>query len=742
MYFELALISIVVAGAYWGWYYLARPPQGSYLRGLMQLGAALLAGIGLYGLDTEGAPWMGAAGAIGVGAGVSMMVLAPLARSLGRRAAAADHLRLAGRLLDVAEVLAPGSGISEEKALLVAITEIRAGHIDHTIEQLRAARERVGADARTAIDERIAMLYLAAYRWQDALVHAEAHLLGTLLTEPPPAAPPADPGEGARPPPPLRRALGLAPPVWVELLGAYGRTGDLDRSARMVARLEDVCAGRDDAAVWIHRARLMFLALAGRPAAVATLVEPRHARHMSAAARAYWLAVAHEHTGDRAAATAAYEKARGRSKGRPRDLIDQALAHLARAEGTPVRLSPEAAEVLARIEAAPPPAEVHVAGPHRPWATWTLTAGLVAVAGVLHLAVGPTSDVGVVVRGGALVHGLVDGGEWWRVFSSVFVHVGGLRLLFNVIGLWFIGRIAEEMFGTTRTLALFGVAGFVGAGASYVASEAGIAAGASGALLGVLGAVFVELTLHKAHYRAAWKHGIWGGLVVVIVGQLGYGFLSPVIDQWAHGAGLAAGVLLGILLSPHAAWARLGRPLARGLAAIVLGFVVLAGVRVVRTSIEDSLLRLPRIRHQVAGVRISAPATWLTNGELVEPDGLLTVTVVRRPLEDHRAQLAAWITETAPTLAAEHGFTSVVAAPAPLVLLPLGWTGVELIGSFTDGLETVQRSRLLVGGRAFGRELVLIMVSTPETIAREAPGYLGRLVSSITPAPTPAPPPQ
>src|SRR5262249_62431360 len=124
-----------------------------------------------------------------------------------------------------------------------------------------AAKKAPPGPPRRAIDERMAMLSLAAYRWSDATAHAEAHLFG---------GPPADDAAGA----PLRRALGLAPPVWVELLGAYGRTGDLDRAAAMLARLEDVAAGRDDAGVWLHRGGLMFLALAGRPDALRALIAP------------------------------------------------------------------------------------------------------------------------------------------------------------------------------------------------------------------------------------------------------------------------------------------------------------------------------------------------------------------------------------------------------------------------------------------------------------------------------------
>lgn len=727
MYYELGLISVVVAGGYWGLYFVRKQPHGTLTFGLMQLAAALLAALGLYAYRTEDAPpWMGGAGAIGLGAGIFLLVIGPAIRTLARRLAAAERLGLAGRLLDVAEVLAPGSGVAEEKAVLGAMKEIREGRIEHTIEALTLAKDRAPAEARQAIDERIAMLYLAAYRWSDAIAHAEQHLWRA-SEEPPPAAPAGDPQA-------LRRALGVAPHVWVELLGAYGRTGDLDRAARMLARLEDVCEGRPDTGAWIHRARLMFLALAGRTTAVEALVEPRRARHMSPASRTYWLAVAHESRGDRAAATAAYERARGRSRGRPRALIDQALANLARADGIAgVRLSDAASEVVARVEAAPQP-EVRVHRPVRPWATWGLTAAMLGVAAAITLLVGPTGDVGVLTRSGALVRGLVDGGEWWRIFSCVFVHVGGLHLVVNVIGMWFVGRIAEELFGTARTLALFGAAGFAGAVASYMASPAGISAGASGALFGLLGAVFVELTWHRERYRAAWSRGIWGGLAVVIVAQVGYGFVYPVIDQWAHGAGLVAGIALGAVLSPHAPWARAGRPIARVLATLSLAFTLIAGQRVVRTSVGHSFQRLPKIQHVVGGVAITAPAAWYNEAELAEPDGLVIVAAHRTRTDDRTAELAAWLADTAPAIARNHGFETIVPAAERRVPLPAGWEGAELIGTFADPIGYQQRYRVIACGRAFGDELVLLVVHVPDSIAAAAPAFLGRLLASVRPA--------
>jgi hypothetical protein len=291
MYYELALISVLIAAGYWGAYFVRHEPTRTY--GLMQLATAGLAGLGLIGRHSEEPPSaLGIAGAIGVGAGACLLILGPLVRAMARRAAGAERFRIASVLLDIADVLAPGSGITEEKALLGAMREIRDGNIEQTVDALTSAKHTAPADARLAIDERIAMLYLAAYRWDEAIAHAEENLFGAV---PPESGAPAS----------LRRALGIAPPVWVELLGAYGYKGDLDQAARMLARLEDVCAGRDDAAIWLHRGRMIFLALAGRVSAVQQLVEPRRSRHMSRAARIYWVAVANERKGDGPAATAA-----------------------------------------------------------------------------------------------------------------------------------------------------------------------------------------------------------------------------------------------------------------------------------------------------------------------------------------------------------------------------------------------------------------------------------------------------
>jgi membrane associated rhomboid family serine protease len=735
--YELGLFLVVVAAGYWGWFFTRQRPHGTATYGVMQIAAAALAGLGLLG-HWRDIDWLGVPGAIGLGAGLCLLVLGPLARALARRMVGAERMGLATRLLDLAELLAPGSGVAEEKAVVRAMAEIRAGRVEQTVEALTAARERApGADARFAIDERIAMLYLTAYRWRDAIAHAEAHLLGGS-----PAVTGGDDPDGS-----LRRALGIAAPVWVDLLGAYGRTGDLDRAAAMLARLEDVSAGRDEATPWLHRGRMMFLALAGRPDAVRALVAPGQARHMSRAARGYWLALAHERRGERATAAELYERARTRSRGRPRALIERALADLA--DARTVELSPSARDVVDRVEAAPLPPRIRVARPARALATRVLAAILVAVSATTAIAVGDTPDIGVLLRAGALVHGVVAAGEWWRLISSVFVHIGVLHLGLNVVGLLVLGTIAEDMFGRARLVAIFGGAGVAGAVVSYLASPGAASAGASGAVFGLLGAVFIEITWHRARYRLAWKRGLWGALVVITVAELGHGFLTPVIDQWAHGAGLAAGALLGIALSPTARWARAGAAAGRALALAFGAASLVAGILVVATPCIASLTRGGLTRVRIGELAIRVPATWQVSasgpqpeGQPLQPDGsasqpdeLVVLGLSHRRGTDPGPQIAIWLaaqqkrSEKDRRTADDLG--ELTPAGEPVIALPPGWQSGELVAAPEDGMGYRQRIRVVLCGRAFGDRTVFVLIEVPETIAAAAPGFFAQLLASI-----------
>jgi rhomboid protease GluP len=785
MLYEYLLISVVIACGYWGWFFLRRrPPGGSPLYGAMHVAAAALSGLGLLGRAEVDSSILGLAGAIGAGAGLCLLVVGPLLRAAARRLAAAEYLGAAARLLDLAELLTPGAGVAEEKAMLGAMLEIRAGRVEHTVDALTEAKARAPAGGRAAIDERIVLLYVAAYRWADAIRHAETHLLpgaGTTAAsasdEDPDAAgraaaPSGEAGAGgagaaagggaaeasdaaagaaagggaaeasdaaggaaaAGGEPALPRDLGgISPPVWVELVGAYARAGQLARAAAMLLQLEEAAIDRPGAALWLHRARLMVLALAGRVPAARGLVTGRAGRHMSVGARAYWLAVAHDRAGERASARAAYARARRQLRGRPREVIDAALAALSSEPAAPpVTLTSGERSLIERIEAAPALPPIAVSRAPQPWGTRVLTAITLAVAAATAIYVGPSAELGSLVRSGARVSSLVDAGEWWRLVSCVFVHIGAVHLVVNVIGLFFLGRLVEELFGTARLIAIFAGAGVTGAAASYAAAASGISAGASGAVFGLLGAIFIELTLHRARYAAAWRRGLWGAVVVVTLGQLAVGMLYSAVDHWAHGAGLLAGIALGAALPRHGRAVAVARHLARAIAVMSAAFGIAAGVLVARTSVDDSLRALPRASIALGRAAVEVPAAWSrSDSGVAEPAGLVELRADALPLGarargEAQRQLAAWTAQWFATAELRD-------APTATLVVPPGWEVREQVATLPIGGGDEQAILVASATRERAGQLVIAWIAVPASLAREAPETLGAMLGSATP---------
>ena len=90
---------------------------------------------------------------------------------------------------------------------------------------------------------------------------------------------------------------------------------------------------------------------------------------------------------------------------------------------------------------------------------------------------------------GAIYGPLVFEGEWWRVASAVFVHIGFLHLFFNMWCLWSLGSAAERMFGNMTFLVIYLLSGIGGSLASLAWHPSVLSAGASGAIFGIAGAL-------------------------------------------------------------------------------------------------------------------------------------------------------------------------------------------------------------------------------------------------------------
>ncbi|MGH2807889.1 MAG: rhomboid family intramembrane serine protease [Actinomycetota bacterium] len=141
-----------------------------------------------------------------------------------------------------------------------------------------------------------------------------------------------------------------------------------------------------------------------------------------------------------------------------------------------------------------------------------------------------------------LVPQAVDAGQWWRLLTPMVLHAGFLHIFLNSYVLYIFGPNVEQAFGTVRFIALYVVSGFMGSVLSYVIPPDNPSLGASGAIFGLAGVLFVYLYRRR---RSTFIREYLRSITIFIVANLIIGFvLSAFIDNWAHLGGLVAGALL------------------------------------------------------------------------------------------------------------------------------------------------------------------------------------------------------
>lgn len=185
---------------------------------------------------------------------------------------------------------------------------------------------------------------------------------------------------------------------------------------------------------------------------------------------------------------------------------------------------------------------------HKPVVTWVLLGLIVVVFGLQTLAGGST-DTEALIRMGAKVNPLIAAGEYWRLFTSMFLHIGLMHLAFNGYALLAIGTELERLLGWRRFLVIYLLSGLLGSLASY-AFGSSLSAGASGAIFGLIGALAAFFTLHRRQL-GRWGQSRLVNIVFLIAVNLFLGFTRPGIDNLAHMGGLVSGLGLGWALAPH-----------------------------------------------------------------------------------------------------------------------------------------------------------------------------------------------
>jgi rhomboid protease GluP len=160
-----------------------------------------------------------------------------------------------------------------------------------------------------------------------------------------------------------------------------------------------------------------------------------------------------------------------------------------------------------------------------------------------------TSDV--LLTFGAMRNQLIAQGEYYRLLSSMFLHIGLVHLLFNSYALFILGQDVERLYGSGRFLLIYFLGGLGGSLASFVlsADPRGVSAGASGAIFALIGASIAYFYLHRQTFGARGQAQLRSLLMLAGI-NLVFGFTIPGINNLAHMGGLLFGLALGWILAP------------------------------------------------------------------------------------------------------------------------------------------------------------------------------------------------
>jgi len=168
-----------------------------------------------------------------------------------------------------------------------------------------------------------------------------------------------------------------------------------------------------------------------------------------------------------------------------------------------------------------------------------------ALAGVSIL--NPTSAD--LIRCGANARQLTLTGQWWRLLTSVFVHIGIIHIAFNMWCLWDLGALCESLYGSWTFGAVYLLSGIGASIASIAWRPYGVSAGASGAIFGIAGALIASFYLGEFSLPRMAIRGTLRSVVVFAAYNLVFGALSGITDNAAHVGGLVTGLILGALIA-------------------------------------------------------------------------------------------------------------------------------------------------------------------------------------------------
>lgn len=150
---------------------------------------------------------------------------------------------------------------------------------------------------------------------------------------------------------------------------------------------------------------------------------------------------------------------------------------------------------------------------------------------------------------------ILEQGQWYRVFSSMFLHFGAPHLINNMLVLFVLGQRLEPTVGRLRFLLIY-IAG--GLGGNFISlfwdmrtGDYSVSAGASGAVFAVMGGMIYVIIRHRGRVADLTMKQ----MLIMAAFSLYFGFASEGVDNAAHAGGLLCGFLAAVIFyHPRKIW--------------------------------------------------------------------------------------------------------------------------------------------------------------------------------------------
>lgn len=217
-----------------------------------------------------------------------------------------------------------------------------------------------------------------------------------------------------------------------------------------------------------------------------------------------------------------------------------------------------------------------------PTLTYTLIGACVMLFAAMFLVEGANvltaPGEGVIYDWGGLHGPSIRQGQWWRILSSAFLHIGLLHLIFNMYALGVFGSLLERLQGRARIGLIYAVSVVTAALGSLFWHPTVISAGASGGIFGLIGGVTALLIRHRRDFPPHLQKAIWKWLLTILAYNAVLMFaLSGLIDNAAHMGGLVGGLAVGLIFCRSPVRKEPVKPWQWAIGALLLAGVVVGG---------------------------------------------------------------------------------------------------------------------------------------------------------------------